>query len=360
VAGDQPQKDDDRDRNANEPKTSRAHEFFLPRCVKKQRRSPSGVPGYGIWGETMVIHSAVKQGGTVRDCLIIGGGPAGLTAAIYLARFRLSCALIDSEKSRAALIPVSHNFPGHPAGIAGRELLGRLRQQLQTYGISPLNDVVTSVQRTGQSMRATTVKGVVGARTILLATGKEDTSPVFEDGNHDEAVRRGLLHYCPICDAYEISGKPVVVLGSGEHGVKEALFLRRYTSDVELVCPSGDHRLNDNDREWASRADIRLTNGPLSSLRIIENRLAFKVGPEPREAADIYVALGCRQRSELARAAGAALADDGCIIVDAHQRTTVSGLYGAGDVVVGLDQVTTAVGHAAIAATAIRNDLLGF
>lgn len=307
----------------------------------------------------MVIHSGVKQGAPGLDCLIIGGGPAGLTAAIYIARFRLQCAVFDGWESRAALIPVSHNFPGHPAGIAGVELLARLREQLGTYDIAPSSDTVTSVRRAGANMRALTAAGVVEARTILLATGKDDTRPAFEDGNHDEAVRRGLLHYCPICDAYEISHKPVVVLGSGEHGVKEALFLRRYTADVELVCPSGDHRLNDTDRERTRRAGIRLTNGPLSGLRMIENRLAFKVGPEPREATDIYVALGCRQRSELASAAGAELSGDGCIIVDAHQRTTVAGLYGAGDVVVGLDQVTTAVGHAAIAATAIRNDLLG-
>lgn len=293
------------------------------------------------------------------DCLVIGGGPAGLTAAVYLARFRLTCAVVDGRESRAALIPVSHNFPGHPAGIAGIDLLARLRAQLGTYDIAPSNGVVTNLQRLGSSMRAVTAGGVVEAKTILLATGKEDTKPVFEDGNHDEAVRRRLLHYCPICDAYEISDKPVIVLGSGEHGVKEALFLRGFTSDVELICPSGAHRLNDADSKRAQKAAIKLTNGPMSGLRMTANRLTFTAGLESREATDIYVALGCRQRSELARAAGADLAVDGCVIVDAHQRTTVTGLYGAGDVVVGLDQVTTAVGHAAIAATAIRNDLLG-
>jgi thioredoxin reductase (NADPH) len=292
------------------------------------------------------------------DCLIIGGGPAGLTAAIYLARFRLQCAVIDGGESRAALIPTTHNFPSYPEGIAGVELLARLRTQLRTYGIEPTRDSVTRIEPEATAMRVVTASGEVKAKTILLATGKKDTRPVFEDGKHDEAVRSGLLHYCPICDAYEVRHKPIIVFGSGEHGIKEAIFLRRYTREIELICPDGGHCLNASDEKRAREAGIKLIDGPVSALRMDTGGLAFRVGSKDRLGEDVYVAMGCRQRSELARFAGAELSDDGCIVVDEHQRTTVPRLYAAGDVIVGLDQITTAVGHAAIAATAIRNDLL--
>jgi thioredoxin reductase (NADPH) len=292
------------------------------------------------------------------DCLIVGGGPAGLTAATYLSRFRLDCEVIDGGQSRAAAIPLSRNFPGEPEGIAGAELLRRLRAQIQRYEVPLSKATVTAIESSGATMRAITSASTIEAKTVLLATGKEDTQPHFDDGNHDEAVRRGRLHYCPICDAYEVTGKPIAVLGSGKHGATEALFLARYTRDIKLICPTGDHCMDERDKARAGRAGIELVDGPIAGLRLTSEGIVFKTGSQSRKVTDLYVALGCRQRSELALAAGAELSEDGCIIVDAHQRTSVAGLYAAGDVVVGLDQITTAVGHAAVAATAIRNDLL--
>jgi thioredoxin reductase (NADPH) len=135
------------------------------------------------------------------DCLIIGGGPAGLTAAIYLARYRRTALLVDSGASRAALIPASHNYPGFK-GIAGPDLLTRLREQALLYGAALESGHVTSLrQDSSDGFRVRWDGKDVCARTVLLATGLVDAHlPI--DGL-DAAVWSGAIRYCPICDGFE-------------------------------------------------------------------------------------------------------------------------------------------------------------
>ncbi|MBV9992373.1 MAG: NAD(P)/FAD-dependent oxidoreductase [Alphaproteobacteria bacterium] len=283
------------------------------------------------------------------DCVIVGAGPAGLTAAVYLARFGLSACVIADGNSRADRIPLCRNFPGYPDGISGGDLLRRIDTQREKYGVPRVTGHVDAVtmEATGFSVRHG--ENIMHARAVILATGKTDAPPPrMAQAEHDAALREGRLHYCPICDAHEVRDRDVVLLGSGDHGMREAEFLCSYTNDVTLLCPDGPQ---------ARRSGIKAVDGPLIALSYRSGVLELTTAAAVLRPSHLYIALGCHQRSELAASLGASLSEDGCIVVDAHQRTSISGLYAIGDVVVGLDQIATAIGHAATAATAIRNDL---
>jgi thioredoxin reductase (NADPH) len=174
---------------------------------------------------------------------------------------------------------------------------------------------------------------------------------------HDAALARGLLRYCPICDGYEITDLPVAVIGTGERGVNEAEFVRSYTKAVTLIAPAGAHELTSSQRVRLDRAQIQQRDGPCLGFALLEKTLEVTVPGYRMEFASVYPALGSDIHSKLAVGLGAAVTEEGCLQVDEHQRTTVSGFYAAGDVVLGLNQISHAVGEGAVASTAIRNDL---
>jgi thioredoxin reductase (NADPH) len=289
------------------------------------------------------------------DCIIIGAGPAGLTAAIYLARFHLRIRLFDCGSSRAALIPCTHNHAGYPEGIKGTELLLLMRRQAERYGAVREAVKVEAIERDGEDFLVAAGATRWPARTVLLATGVRNHRPDMPDALHDAALERGLLRYCPICDGYEVTDTKVGVIGTDTHGMKEALFLRGYTRDVTLISPDGGHRLDAACQRALDDAGIRRVDGPCGGWSIEGDQLALDTA-EGRLAFDsAYPAMGSHIRSELAVAAGAQASEDGCLEVDAHQRTSISGLFAAGDVVKGLDQISHAMGEAGVAATTIRN-----
>ncbi len=291
------------------------------------------------------------------DCLIVGGGPAGLTAAIYLSRFHLDVTVVDSGHSRASWIPVSHNHAGFPDGIPGTELLARMREQARRYGARLEQGRVTRLERGGDLFEAEWGSGLVRARSVLLATGVTNRRPEMGEAEHDEALAKGLLRYCPICDGYEVTDKKVGVIGTDEHGIREAVFLRGYTPHVTLIAPTGEHRLDAADRSRAEALGIRLVNGPCEGLSIKGECLAVPTADGVMTFDSVYPALGSDIHSMLAEQVGASLGDGGCLPTDAHQRTDARGLYAAGDVVLGLDQISHAMGQAGVAAVTIRNDL---
>ncbi|VVT13019.1 Thioredoxin reductase [Sphingomonas sp. EC-HK361] len=291
------------------------------------------------------------------DCIIIGAGPAGLTAAIYLARFHLSIRLFDCGSSRAALIPRSHNHAGYPAGIAGKDLLQRMLAQAELYGAVREEARVDAITSNGENFEVRVGDRVMPARAVLLATGVVNHRPDMDDALHDAALTRGLLRYCPICDGYEVTDKRVGVVGTGDHGMQEALFLRGYTADVTVIAPGAAHDLDEDCRRALDDAGIAHVDGPCGGWAIEGTRLAVDTAAGRMAFDSIYPALGSDIRSDLAVAAGARATEDGCLEVDAHQRTSVPGLYAAGDVVKGLDQISNAMGQAGVAATTIRNDL---
>ncbi len=303
------------------------------------------------------------------DCLIVGGGPAGLTAATYLARFHLSLKLIDAGRSRAGWIPCSRNIPGFPEGISGEDLLDRMREQARRWGAEIAQGRVTRIDRdmdgqgvdepgAGPGFVVEWGEGSAFARSVLIATGLRNRRPDMDEDLHDEALRRGLIRYCPICDGYEVTDRKVGVIGSGRHGVAEAMFLRSYTPQITLIAPEQAHDLGADDRRKLEEYGIAAVNGPARGVAIQDDCIVIETEDGHHVFDSVYPALGSDVHVELAGRIGVALSGEtGCIRVDDHQRTNVPGVYAAGDVVLGLDQVSHAVGEGGVAATTIRNDL---
>ena len=289
------------------------------------------------------------------DCIIIGAGPAGLTAAIYLARFHLSIRLFDCGSSRAALIPCTHNHAGYPEGIRGTDLLARMLAQAETYGAVREGVRVDAIEVDEDGFTVRLGDRRARARSVLLATGVVNNRPTMPDAVHDAALEAGLFRYCPICDGYEVTDKRVGVIGKGSHGMKEALFLRGYTADVTLVSPDAENGLDDTCVAALDEAGIVRVDGPCGGFAIEDDRFALDTAGGRMAFDSVYPAMGSVIRSRLAVEAGARASDEGCLEVDDHQRTSIPGLFAAGDVVKGLDQISHAMGEAGVAATTIRN-----
>lgn len=290
------------------------------------------------------------------ECVIVGGGPAGLTAAIYLARYRRRIAIFDHGDSRAAWIPRSHNCPGFPQGISGKELLARLTEQVQQYGVEVVRAEVNQITRSVNGGLVVRARDLCwSTRTVLLASGIVDIEPDME--NLRSAIRGGHIRICPVCDGFEVIDKDVAVFGPAEKATQKALFLRPYTSTLTVLLSRGE-RLSTAQRELLGAAGIRWEDDCVDVLSIKGDDVVATLTDGRRYTIDVlYPALGSRIRSRLAVDLGAQCTEEGYLTTDAHQRTSVPGLYAAGDVVAELNQICVATGHAAVAATAIYNEL---
>lgn len=292
------------------------------------------------------------------DSLVIGGGPAGLTAAIYLARFHLRVLVVDRGGGRAQSISKTHNHAGFPDGIVGAELVANMARQARSFGARIECGTVTALRREADGFVVTIGGAEQRAKAVLLATGVRNIAPPgMNQALHDQAVADNLLRYCPVCDGYEVTDADVGVIGTGAHAAREALFLRSFTARVTLIAPCADHELSAADHAMLKDAGIALIDGPIIGYAIKEHRLLLAAASARPAFEAVYPALGTIVHSDLAVSLGAAVTASGSIEVDAHQRTTIAGLYAAGDVVLGLDQISHAMGDAGVAATAIRNDL---
>src|SRR5579859_7882696 len=138
------------------------------------------------------------------DCLIIGGGPAGLTAAIYAARFRLKVCLVDAGQSRAALIPLTRNQAGFPEGISGMALLERMREQAQKWGAVLRRGSIHSLATCDGGFLASWADGDALGRAVLIATGVTTHRPEMSEQVHTAALAAGRFRYCPVCDGFEV------------------------------------------------------------------------------------------------------------------------------------------------------------
>lgn len=291
------------------------------------------------------------------DCLIIGGGPAGLTAAIYLARFHRSVLVVDAGDSRSSLIPISHNYPGFPDGISGADLLERLRDQASHYGASVTTGVVTALEKNNEIFKALVEEKAIYAKKVLLATGISDRHTFID--NWSESVLSGKIRLCPICDAYDITDTDLAIISSIDCCVAHAKFIRHYSSKIALFCVPAANQLSVDDRASLMEMDVQVNDEAIEKIRVADNQpVIIETQAGNKYSFDtIYLMLGEASSKQLATDLGAACAPNGRLEVDKHQCTTVDGLYAAGDIVSNLHQVSVAIGQAAIAATGMHNSL---
>ncbi|WP_297508632.1 NAD(P)/FAD-dependent oxidoreductase [uncultured Caulobacter sp.] len=293
------------------------------------------------------------------EAIIVGAGPAGLTAATYLGRFRRRVLILDGGRSRAAWIPRSHNTPGFASGVGGPELLRNMGEQACRYGAERRAGLAETLSRTedGFALRVVDAGGraaELSAPFVLLATGVIDRLPALQ--NLEAAIAAARVRMCPICDAYEAIDQKIAVLGDDDLGAREAAFLTTYSKDVTLLHLGQPSAL----RDPAALAERGIEVLPVSigQLAVDVDGVSVALADGETRAFDcLYLALGCEMRSRLAVRWGAEHDPAGNLIVDAHQRTSIDGLYAAGDVVRGLNQIAVAAAEAAIAATDIHNRL---
>lgn len=288
------------------------------------------------------------------DCLIIGAGPAGLTAATYLVRFHRRIMVVDAGHSRARWIPTSHNCPGFPFGVAGPELLRKLREQAEGYGATIDTGRIDSLAREGEGFVATAEDGRQWrARYVLLATGIVDRMPPVPA--LDDAIAAGAVRLCAVCDGYEASDERIAVYGPVDEAIRHAAFLRTFSRNVTVLRSEPGEPGADCAR-IATEARVALLPVPRALHHDDGCRAQFDDGHEQRFDT-LYPVLGGDAQSQLAIALGAQVDDNRELVTDTDLQTSVDGLYAIGDIVSALNQISVAVGHAAIAATTIHNRL---
>jgi thioredoxin reductase (NADPH) len=295
----------------------------------------------------------------LHDCLIVGAGPGGLTAATYLARFHRDVVVVDAGQSRARWIPASHNIPGFPFGVAGNELLARFRTHAEEYDVRIEDGRIDRLERDGEGRFLSWDRDgrCRRAHCVILATGVVDHLPEMEDV--EEAIGCGAVRLCAVCDGYEARDDEIGVLAPLEDAVGHASFLRTFSRHV-VAIETGEaiEQSRREELEVQARAEGIELLGPPRRLALAEGACRVEYGNGKQVTLDtLYPVLGSDAQSSLALALGARCDDNDELVVDSRMQTSVDGLYAIGDVVSALNQISVAVGQAAIAATAVHRRL---
>ena len=291
------------------------------------------------------------------ECIIIGAGPAGLTAALYMARFRRKVLVLHDGSARALRIPKTHNAPGFPDGVTGPDLIARMSEHATGFGAEVAEAEIVSAQQNGDRFELLSGDGRSWqARSLILATGVAHNEIKIDTGGHQAAIAAGILRYCPVCDGYEHIDTAIGVIGCDSQGAAEALFLRRFSSDVTLV-PLNFAELDKGELAAMREVGITVVEHPVARLDALPHRMDVYLegNAQPLSFDEVYPALGVTPRTELAAALGLSFCPSGELEMSAPFGTRVEGLYAAGDVVEGLDQISVAMGHGAVAATKAHN-----
>ena len=293
----------------------------------------------------------------IYDIAIVGAGPAGLSAALYAARFCRPTLVLHDCAARAARIPLTHNAPGFDDGIAGRDLLERMARHAQKFGAVMTEAWVADVSPVDGRFDLTGSDGTIwSARAVILATGLELNQIPLDEATHEAAIAAGVLRYCPVCDGFEHQQKRIAVLGCNISGAAEALFLSGFSDHVTLL-PQRDVALTATEQRDLERAGVHIVTQAVSRFDPTDRDMRLYLDGEsaPLVFDVLYPALGSRPRSRLADQLGLTLNEDGKVAATTPFGTDIGGLFCAGDVVEGLDQISVAMGHGAVAATRAHN-----
>ncbi len=296
------------------------------------------------------------------DVTVVGGGPAGLSAALYAARLGQDVAMFDRGGGRAAMMMDTHNVIGVTEDVSGNEFLGTAHEQIQEYGADLHRSYITDAARIddGGDPEFVVSTGDDEYRTdrLLLATG-------FSDGRPDPPLpRTGRgLHWCLHCDAYMFVDESVFVMGTDESAAHVAMILLNFTEDVDLLTRGDEPEWSDETAQQLEAHPVDIIHDELAGMEKRDDgwlqAYEFEDGTT-REYRGGFPMYGSNYNTDLAEQLGCDLNDDGQIVVDDHGRTSEDGVFSVGDVTPGHNQIPVAMGQGAKAGIALHMDLRRF
>jgi len=291
------------------------------------------------------------------DVIIIGAGPAGLSAALVLGRCRRSVLVCDSGQPRNAASHGLHGFITRD-GIEPKEFLRIAREQLSQYETVELQDstVVKGRREDDRFILMTADGSSIACRKLLLATGVVDELPTVE--GLDQFYGTSVFH-CPYCDGWEMRDQPIAIYGRGENGSGLALEMTLWSRDL-VLCTDGPSELTDEQGKKLTQYQISVREERVVRLEgqdgVLE-RIVFDSG-EPLARRGMFFSTGWKQRSDLAKSFGCQLTKEGCVDTGEYEATSVPGVYVAGDASRMVQFVIVAAAEGAQAAVAINKELM--
>ncbi len=293
------------------------------------------------------------------DLIVVGGGPAGLSAAIYAGRALRSVLVIDKGKGRWSHGQVNENYLGFPKGISARKLRENGKKQAEKFGAEFTEDEIVSVKKikTGFSFKGN--NGSYKGRAVILCAGVKDHFPAFIGS--ERYIGRSL-YWCLLCDGYKTQGKRVAVIGFDDEAVATCLRLKTYTNDLVFLtnCAETGDKISDLKRKALKKAKIKIEWGSIEKVIgkkgqveqiCLDNGICVK-------ADVIFSRQGYFPNVELAQQLGVILEGKGYIKTDINKRTNVPFVYAAGDLTSETaHQIVTAAYEGSTAAIAADHDL---
>ena len=289
---------------------------------------------------------------------MVGGGPAGLSAALWMARHRREVVVLDSREYRNRWVEQSHGYLGRD-GMDPMKLLGRARDDLAKYPTARyVVGTATGARRNGDAFLVKTEESTFETRAVVLATGVTDAFPEVE--GLTEHYGAGLFH-CPTCDGYEARDLDVVAIGWSEFMVGFAEKLSGWARSVTIVTDGRPFGGDQRDRDRLAELEVAVieedavaltgTRGDLKGVRL--------AGGDEIPCGVAFFAVDHRPRVSLATELGCKLTEEGCVVVDDRCRTSVPGVYAAGDLTPGIQLVQLAAGKGVLAGVTCSEDLGG-
>lgn len=302
----------------------------------------------------------------IYDVVIIGAGPAGLTAAIYAGRAGLKSLVIDKAQSGGTVnvAPLIENYPGVDK-ITGIELMKLIDEQARQYTQIKEHTMVLDIHDNGdKTFTVDTGEELINTRFVILATGTQYRKLELEDGDSDDYVGRGVS-YCAVCDGTFFIGREVLIVGGGNSAATEALYLNRVGVKCSIVHRRDtlrcDGKLQEDIRDaginvyW--NCEVKKINGEFSidSVVLHNNKTDedFTVDVD-----GIFVAIGYIPHNELALQCGVECNDAGYVIVNRHMETNIPGILAAGDITGGIKQIIVSEAQGAVAISRIDKDII--
>ncbi len=298
------------------------------------------------------------------DVIILGGGPAGLAAAIYAGRARLTTLLIEQSNGGGQIAQTAEieNYPGGMPGESGAELAGRMRRQAQSFGVEEVGDTVLQVELTGPEKVILCRQENYRGRTVIIATG---ASPMPLGCPGEQHLLGKGVSYCATCDGAFFTGLEVFVVGGGDAAVEEALYLTRFARSVTIIHRRDQLRAAQSIREkafanpkihfiWNAVVKELKGDGLLEALILEDTQTGCRTeikADEKDGLLGLFVFIGLRPAADLFK--GQIKMEQGYIQTNEEMATNLAGVFAAGDVrVKSLRQVVTAVADGAVAALA--------